>query len=183
LYRAAEHEEVARLDRELELELLTFLQTPSDPRSRSRIITLRAARVAADARLQERLVRAPQAGTVTSLWVKAGQRVIGGERVASLTPDSGVTYTLLAVLPGSSLSQVKVGQTLRFNPDGLARSYHEHRVIWTATEAVGPAQVARFFGPERGDAFALSALRRWFEQTSRRVTSSWTGSNTPTAKV
>jgi multidrug resistance efflux pump len=158
LYQASERDELRRIELEIDLQLAKMLKDPADPEPRSRLASLRASRDLALARFSERLVRSPRAGIVGAVWVRTGQQLGAGDRAASLAAPTG-RRSLVAVLPGYALPYIHEGQKIRFNPDGIPHTYFEYTIDWMAGQAVGAREVARYFGPERSDAFKLTGLQ------------------------
>src|SRR5262249_9655383 len=107
---------------EFQSQLLRWLRDPSDEAARKDLSRLRAQKELAEARLAERSVRAPHAGTAPELRIRPTQLLSPGEIVLSLADD----YTrpeVVAFLPGYARPQVRVGMTLRFEPSKFEFAY------------------------------------------------------------
>ena len=81
---AREAAELARIESELELQLINRLRDPSDAGAEQALLSLRAERELARSNLAEREVRAPAAGVVSDLRVRLGQRIMPGQTLLAL---------------------------------------------------------------------------------------------------
>jgi hypothetical protein len=154
LSRASEQGDLQQLEREWELQLLKVLRDPVDAPAREALGTLRAQRERATARVAERTVAAAQAGLVAEIWVKPGQQLAPGERVASVIARNA-PMSLVAALPGHSITDLRAGLPLRLTLDGFGTDHQDLTVGAVSAEAVGPAEFRRYLGPERADSVDL----------------------------
>jgi len=152
---ASERAELARLDQELEAQLVKLLRDPADRGARESLTSLRAQRDLAEARMAERSLRAPAAGVVSDVRIRPGQPLGAGSLAVSLIRDDA-QFSLLAFLPGNARPLLKIGMPLRMELMGFAYSYQELTIDALGDEVVGPAEAKRFLGPDLGDALALS---------------------------
>jgi multidrug efflux pump subunit AcrA (membrane-fusion protein) len=154
LARVAERGDLQQLEREWELQLLKVLRDPVDAPAREALATLQAQKERASARVAERTISAPQAGLVAEIWVKPGQLLQPGERVASLV-SGDVPLTLVAALPGHAITEIRPGLPLRLTLEGFGNDHQDLTVQAVSAEAVGPAEFKRYLGPERADSVPL----------------------------
>jgi membrane fusion protein (multidrug efflux system) len=154
LGRSSERGDLQQLEREWELQLLKVLRDPVDAPAREALATLQAQKERASTRVAERTVRAPQAGLVSEIWVKPGQQLQPGDRVASLVAE-GVALTLLAALPGHAITEIRPGLALRLTLEGFGNDHQDLTVSAVSAEAVGPYEFKRYLGPERADSVSL----------------------------
>lgn len=143
-----------RIQREFELQLIRVLRDPSDESARQTLTSLRAERELAEARQQARTLRAPHAGVVSGVRIRAGQYVTPGEGVVSIVGDD-VKVSLVALLPGGQRPLLEPGKPLRVELDGFHHEYHTFEIESVGDQIVGPAEVRRFLGPEIADAVEL----------------------------
>ncbi|ADO71065.1 efflux RND transporter periplasmic adaptor subunit [Stigmatella aurantiaca] len=144
-----------RIQREFELQLLRVLREPTDESARQTLTSLRAERELAQARQQDRTLRAPHAGVVGSLRVRPGQYISPGASVVTLIGDD-VHVTLLALLPGGYRPMLEPGRALRVEFNGFPHEYHEMRIESVGDQIIGPNEARRFLGPDVADALTLS---------------------------
>jgi biotin carboxyl carrier protein len=150
LYQANEQAELERVHQEYEQRLLELLRDPNDAAARQALTGLRPQRELAQARVEQRTVRAPVAGTVSDIRVRAGQQVEPGDTLLSLV-EPGATCLVVAMLPGHSRPQLHRGMRLRFELDGYRYTYQDVGIEAIGDQLVGPAELRRFLGPELGD--------------------------------
>jgi membrane fusion protein (multidrug efflux system) len=146
---------MARLEQEIEILLANRLRDPSDRATEQALISLRAQRNLAEARLEERLVRAPDAGRVSDLRVRPGQFLSPGQLILSLVEES-VEPRVIVLLPGSYRPQVKPGMEIRLEITGFQYAYQRLTVASVSDEVIGPTEAQRFLGPGIADAVAVS---------------------------
>jgi membrane fusion protein (multidrug efflux system) len=153
-YGAQEAGELARLDREFELQLSKLLREPSDQAARQALTTLRAQRDLAEARLAERALKAPRAGVVSDVRIRPGQKLSPGEIVLSLVGEDA-RFAVVAMLPGHYRPLLRAGMPLRLELDGFRYRYQDVVMEEVGDEVVGPAEVRRYLGQEVADAISL----------------------------
>jgi hypothetical protein len=158
LVRLHDDAERAALDG-LELEhrtaLSELLRDPSSTSARERIAALSRERELLEARLRERELVAPHDGVVSDVRIRGGQAVAAGEPLLTLAVPGG-NATVVALLPGHARPQLQPGMKAHLELDGFARELVELEVESIGDEVIGPAEVARFLGPERADALEVS---------------------------
>jgi biotin carboxyl carrier protein len=163
-YGAREAAELARIDNELELQLVNRLRDPSDAGAEQALLSLRAQRELARSNLAEREVRAPAAGVVSELRVRVGQRIMPGQTLLSLArgphvPSGGGRQgnpQVVALLPGEYRPLLKPGMPLRLELQGYRYAYQHLIVDSVGDEVVGPAEAQRYLGEEVADAVEIT---------------------------
>jgi multidrug resistance efflux pump len=152
---AAESAELARTEREWEIRLANLLRDPASPAARADVAALRFKRDLQRAAVRERTVRASGSATIAEVWVRRGQYVRPGDRLVSYAPPEA-RPSLLLVLPGHALHNVRAGTPARYSVQGFAYTYQDVSITSTSHEIVGPSEVRRLVGPEQADALELS---------------------------
>jgi GAF domain-containing protein len=152
---AREAADLERIEREFELQLINRLRNPADPGAEQGLLTLRAERELARARLAEREVRAPRAGMVNDLRVRTGQRIGPGQVLLSLAGEGG-DPVVLVLLPGQYRPLLKPGMDLRLELQGYQYIYQHLTVTSVENEVIGPAEARRYLGEEIADAVTLT---------------------------
>jgi membrane fusion protein (multidrug efflux system) len=153
-YGAEEMHTLERIKRELDMELVRSLTDPADSEVRKSLARLSAEKGLADARLDERSLRAPRRGRVSEIRIRPGQLLQTGEIALTLLDDE-TPPSLIAVLPGHFKPQLKVGGTLRFAPDGYPFAYQTLAIESVGDEVLGTSEVRRYLGPELVDAVKI----------------------------
>ncbi len=154
LHDAQEAAELERIEREIELQLIDRLRNPADLAAERSLISLRAQRELAQARVAEREVRAPAAGVVSDLRIRPGQLVQPGQVLVSLVGEGGEPR-VLALLPGEHRPLLKPGMPLRLELQGYPYLYQQLTVEEVGDEVVGPAEAKRYLGEDIADAVPL----------------------------
>lgn len=154
LYSAEEAAGLQRLDRELELKLVQRLQSPGDPVVAQDLLSLRAERELAVARLAERELRAPADGEVSEVRAAPGQYLQAGQPVLAIVSRPTLP-SLVALLPGRYLPELRRGMRMRMELPGHPNVYQWVELDSVSAEVIGPAEARRLIGPVAGDAFAV----------------------------
>jgi multidrug resistance efflux pump len=154
-YGAREAAELARIDHELELQLVNRLRDPSDRGAEQALISLRAQRELARSNLAEREVRAPAGGVVSDIRVRPGQHIAPGQSLLSLVRGQEHPE-VIALIPGEYRPMLKPGMPLRLELTGYRYAYQELVVETVGEEVVGPGEARRFLGDEIADAVQLT---------------------------
>jgi membrane fusion protein (multidrug efflux system) len=152
---AREAAELARIEREWELQLVDRLRDLSMCSPAQALIGLRAERDLARARRDERVVRAPRAGIVGDLRCRRDQHVAAGDILLSLT-GTDAQPTLVAVLPGEHRPLLRAGMPLSLELRGYDHAPPRLVVAVVADEVVGPEEAKRLLGPEVANAIPLN---------------------------
>lgn len=160
-YGAREAAELARIDNELELQLVNRLRDPADAGAEQALISLRAQRELARSNLAEREVRAPAAGVVSDLRVRVGQRIMPGQTLLSLArgpqgAGARAKPQVVALLPGEFRPLLKPGMPLRLELQGYRYAYQHLVVDSVGDEVVGPAEAQRYLGEEVAGAVQIT---------------------------
>jgi membrane fusion protein (multidrug efflux system) len=154
-YEAAEGAELERIRREFELQLVKTLRDPSDQSARQALTTLRAQRELAEARLEEKSVRAPHTGLVSDIRIREGQHLQPGDILLTMVGDEA-RCSVVAMLPGQYRPMLRVGMSLRLELSGYKYAYREVAIESIGDEVVGPNEVKRFLGPDLADTVGVS---------------------------
>jgi len=115
---------------------------------------LRAQRDLAEERLEERIVRAPHAGVVSDVRIRAGEALNLGETVLSLVGEQ-TRFSLVAMLPGHYRPMLRPGMLIRLELAGFKYVYQTFAIDGVSNEVVGPGEVRRFLGQELADTVVL----------------------------
>ncbi len=154
-YSAAEQNEVERVRSEFELQLVRLLRDPADESARAAAAAIRPQLVLAEARLAERTVIAPHAGTVSDVRIRPGQLLAAGDPVLTLLRENQ-DLELIAIVPGRYRPLLATSMRLRFEVSGYAHAYLDLEISAVGDEVVGPNAVRRYLGAEVGDAVRLT---------------------------
>jgi membrane fusion protein (multidrug efflux system) len=139
---------------EFEAVLLKVLRDPFDEATRKELARTRIQKQLAEARLADRAVRAPHAGTVTEVRIRPGQLLQAGDIILTLVNDQ-TKPQVVVLLPGHALPEVKVGMPMRFEPSKFEFAYQSLVVESIGTEVLGPSEIRRYLGPELADAVEI----------------------------
>lgn len=154
-HAAVEAAEVARIQREFDLQLVKTLHDPSDQTARETLTTLRAQKDLAVARLEQLTIRAPEAGTIGDVRIHPGQRLSPGDIVVTLS-GTNRSCTIMAMLPAHYRPQLEPGMKMSFEVTGYRFAYQEMTITSVSAEIIGPTEVKRHVGPEIGDTFVVT---------------------------
>ena len=105
------------------------------PDIRHQLLSLRANLDVVESKLAGLIVRAPISGVVTAIDLKVGQLRNPGERLAEVTPESGMK--LSANVDEYYLARVHIGQSAAVDVDGMQLNATVHRVSPQVTEQPG----------------------------------------------
>ncbi len=153
---AAQRAELDRVEREYEQRLVELLREPADESRRERLAALDGQLRTARAHVDERAVRAVQAGVVSDVRVRPGQPVSPGDAVVSIERDSAQTV-VVGLFPGHYRPLLSADETrLYLELEGFPDSRQEVAVRSVADEVVGPAEAMRFLGRDRQGALELA---------------------------
>jgi membrane fusion protein (multidrug efflux system) len=147
---AVEEAELERLRRELDAQLVKVLRDPRDEAARASLTSLRAAKELAEARVAQRLVRAPTSGVVSDVRIHAGRQLLPGEAILSLVGEDA-RFSVIAMLPGHHRPMLRPGMPLRLELAGYRYAYQDVPIDKVGDEVVGPNEVRRFLGAEIAD--------------------------------
>lgn len=150
----AEQAQVDKLQLDFDHALIGVLRDPTDPIARNAVGLVRAQLDLAKSLLEQRLLRAPVAGTVYDVRVHPGQLVTPGEPALSILPTNR-RNEVVALLPGRYGPLLHVGQGLRLRLGGYVHAQIALNIESLGDAVVGPSEVRRFFGPEMGDALPV----------------------------
>lgn len=152
---AAERAELQRLEAELQTAMVEFLRRPADETRRVELSGLRAQRELADARVEQRVIRAPHEGVMSDARVSPGQHVEAGEILLTLVgPET--RRELVAALPGHYRPLLHAGMTLHLELTGYGNHAQELTIEAVGDEVVGPAAVERLLGEDRAETLTIT---------------------------
>jgi len=152
---AEETAQIVSLQREFDSALVRMLANPTDQATRQTLGGLRAQKELMASRLSERTLRAPDAGTVGDVRVKAGQSVAPGDVMMSITSEQA-RFSVLALLPGQQRPSLHEGQALRLEFTGYQYVYKALTIERVDDGIVGPSEVRRMLGPEIADSIPVA---------------------------
>lgn len=154
-YNAQEAAQLESINRQYDLQMIETLRNPSDTAAQQALALLRAQKQATEARLEERSVRAPQAGFISDIRIRPGQHVSSGDTLLSLGSEDN-KLAIVAVLPGHFRPQLKSGMPLRLELSGYRNAYQELTIDSIGDEVVGPNEIRRYLGQEIADTITIS---------------------------
>jgi multidrug efflux pump subunit AcrA (membrane-fusion protein) len=145
---------VERLERDFETQLRNHMLDPGDPTADAAVRRVRNELEAARTALEQRVVRAPVAGTVGDVRVRYGQRVDPGDVVASVI-DSAQGLEVIALLPGEDRPQLTANMAMRLELVGYRYAYQTVVIDEVSSDVIAPAEARRVLGPEVADGLQL----------------------------
>jgi multidrug resistance efflux pump len=154
LHSTLEEVEHSRASQEFRTQLAAGLLDPLNSSTRQALSGLRTQVEMSEARLSERVLRAPTDGRVFDVRVRPNQYLAPGQVVASIMTEGAEVYAL-AMVPGQYRPMVKPGQEMRLEVSGFPFVYSYLEVTSVSDELVGPTELRRVLGPELGDAVPL----------------------------
>jgi membrane fusion protein (multidrug efflux system) len=152
---AVELAELGRIDREFELQLAKTLRDPSDQAARAALTALRTQRDVAAAKLELFSVRAPEAGLVGDVRIRAGELIGVGDVVVTLLGEDR-RCSVMAMLPAQYRPQLRPGMSMRFEVTGYRYAYQEMAIRSVSAQIIGPNEVKRYLGQEIGDTVTVA---------------------------
>lgn len=158
---AEEAAELRQIKRAFELQLINMLRDPRDEAARQALANLRTQKELAEARLEQRCVRAPHAGVVGDVRIREGQHFDVGDVLVTLSPRNAAETQpshplLIALLPAHYLPLLEPGMELRFEPAGHRNVIVRAEVESFQHEALGPSEIRRYLGQTLADAVPVS---------------------------
>jgi membrane fusion protein (multidrug efflux system) len=154
-FAGQERASLERFNQEFELQLLRRMRDLSDAGASQALSTLRAEKELAEFQLEQRVVRAPQAGVVSDVRIRRGQHLTEGETVVSLVPEDS-PLEIIAMLPGGYRPLLSKGGKLRLELHGFPYQYQELTIDDAGDELVGPGEVQRYLGPELAESLTVN---------------------------
>lgn len=153
LYVEGQRAELARVDDEQRTALLRVLRNPGDHDARVALGALHAERALVERSLVQHEIVAPRSGTIADLRMRVGQAVRAGDGLVTLIGERA-RARVLAIVPAQYRPKLRPGLPLRLELQGFRFAYRELQIEEVGDEAVGPAEVQRFLGPDRAGAIA-----------------------------
>lgn len=154
LYDADAVAELRRIEQDFDAQIIEVLRNPSDEAARKSAAGLRATKEHAQARVEERMIRAPHAGIVSDVRTRKGQFVQPGEGLMSVVA-SEEELKVVALLPGGDGPHLEAGQTLRLELSGFPHDYQDLRIDHVGREVIGPSEARRYLGLQVGDSVPI----------------------------
>lgn len=154
LYSAEEVAELERVDRDFQARLRARMLDPADALARQSVSSSRTEVERARARLEERTIRAPSAGTVADIRLQPGQQLSPGDVVASLVGDD-TELSVIALMPGADRPKLAPGMALRVELSGYRYAYQDLTIDKVSDEIIGPGEARRYLGKRIGDGVVL----------------------------
>lgn len=145
----AEREQARRdqLEARWRASLRRYLEWPDDAEVQAEVLELRAALDEANARLDERAIRAPCSGRLVDLDVHPGQHLDAGAAIGAIDDGAGADE-IVAFLPGSAAPRLSPGMELRLEVEGYVRSEVRAEILAVSGAALGAEQARRHLGPD-----------------------------------
>jgi membrane fusion protein (multidrug efflux system) len=150
-----EQHELESANAEFQAQLVRALRDPADQATLKDLSRLRAQKELAEAKLADRSVRAPRAGTVTDIRIRPNQLLSPGEIILTLADDQRRPQ-VVALLPGYARPQLRPGMTMRFEPTSFEFAYQDVVIDSVGDEVLGPSEIRRYLGPELADALLVA---------------------------
>lgn len=151
LYSGGEAADRVRVQEEFRSRLAAWLLEPQNMGTRQELSALRAQLELSEARIGERVLKAPCDGQVGEVRVREQQFLDVGEVVVSLVREGAEAWAV-ALLPGQYRPLLHPGLPLRMELTGFPYSWQSLQVATVSDELVGPAEVRRYLGPGLQDA-------------------------------
>jgi membrane fusion protein (multidrug efflux system) len=176
-FAGLEQASLERFNQEFELHLMRRMRNLSDEGASQALSTLRAEKELAQFQLEQRVVRAPQAGVVSDVRIRRGQHLTEGEVVVSLVQRDS-PLEVIAMLPGGSRPLLSKGGMMRLELQGFPYQYQELLIDEVGDELVGPGEVRRYLGPELAESLTVNgavvlvrahAPSRYFEAEGKQL--------------
>lgn len=152
---ARESAELQRIEHEWNLQLIEHLRDLSAPGPSQALIALQAERDLARARVEQRVVRASQAGLVRDVRSRPNQHVGSGDILLSLTGAASLPL-LMTLLPGEHRPLLRTRMPLILELRGYGYAPQRLAITAVAEEVVDPEEARRLLGPEVATAVPLN---------------------------
>ncbi|WNG17008.1 efflux RND transporter periplasmic adaptor subunit [Cystobacter fuscus] len=154
-FAGPEQASLERYEHEFELLLLQRMRDLTNEAADQALTSLRAEMELAKFQLEQRLVRAPQAGVVSDVRIRRGQHLSEGEVVVALVQEDS-PIEVIAMLPGGSRPLLAKGGRMRLELEGFQYQYQELLIDQVGDGLVGPEEVRRYLGPELADSLTVN---------------------------
>jgi multidrug efflux pump subunit AcrA (membrane-fusion protein) len=144
-----------RLQLEFETQLRNHLLNLNDATAEGSLRSIRHDLDAARTTRDERQVRAPVAGVVGDVRVRASQHIEPGDVVAVVV-DAKETLEVIALLPGEDRPQLAPGMVLRLELAGYRYVYQSLVIDSVSSDVIAPSEARRVLGTDVADNLALT---------------------------
>lgn len=142
---SAEEAEFRRVEKEFKTQLARSLRDPKDEAANAALATLRAQRDLARARLEERIVRAPEAGRISDVRITSGQVAKPGEPLISFVNDDS-QYSIVAMIDGEHRPLLYPGMPIKLEFAGYKYAFQTLYVSSISEEVLGPQEARGYLG-------------------------------------
>ncbi|MEM6996088.1 MAG: HlyD family efflux transporter periplasmic adaptor subunit, partial [Myxococcota bacterium] len=136
-------------------QLRNRLLDPNDDAAASAVRGLKRQLEAAEAALEQRVVRAPSDGVVTDVNIDEGQQLKVGDAVMAVVDETAPGLELIAFMPGGDRPLIDVGMPLRLELLGFDYAYQDVVVESITDGIIGPAEARRILGAQLADTLPM----------------------------
>ena len=140
-----EDAELRRVDKEFKTQLARSLRDPKDEVASAALAALRAERELARARLEDRIVRAPESGIVGDVRVTVGQVAKPGEPLISFVNENS-QYSIVAMIDGEHRPLLEPGMPIKLEFVGYKYAYQTLYISSISEEVLGPQEARGYLG-------------------------------------
>tara|TARA_R110002073_G_scaffold123819_10_gene267882 strand:- start:32391 stop:34520 length:2130 start_codon:yes stop_codon:yes gene_type:complete len=140
-----EDAELHRVDKEFKTQLARSLRDPKDEVASAALAALRAQRDLARARLEDRIVRAPESGVVGDVRITVGQVAKPGEPLISFVNENS-EYSIVAMIDGEHRPLLAPGMPIKLEFVGYKYSYQTLYITSISEEVLGPQEARGYLG-------------------------------------
>jgi membrane fusion protein (multidrug efflux system) len=155
MHAQQEEADAAATESDYRNALATFLTTPADEYARTQLGQVATRRQRARAELDARTLRAPVAGVIGDIRVRAGQLVMPGAPLLKISP-AGAMPTVVGLMPGFDRPRIAVGMVVQVELPGYRTTRQKAVVDYVASQVVGPDEARRSLGDPIGDALPIT---------------------------
>jgi multidrug resistance efflux pump len=158
LARLHDSDEAADLDEvtaEYDDAMVALLFEPTDRNARAAAIALAPRARRAQERVGARVVRAPHAGGVRDVRIRAGSPITAGEHVLTVVDDAAEPV-VVALMPSRDLPRIREGMQLQVRLDGYSKSRELATIVEVGREGIGPQAARKSLGEEIADSLAIT---------------------------
>jgi hypothetical protein len=140
--------EQARAERDNALEQHLF--DPTDEQAKKQLASAENQLKAAKAKLENRVIRAPKAGTVEDIRLSENRSVQPGQAIMT-SVDPGKKPEILAFLPCKDRPKLKLNADLQTGIDGYQKTRESAKIFEVHSECVGGSEAVNYVGNALGD--------------------------------
>lgn len=155
LHSAEQDAELQQAQTDADNLTIQYLFDPSDEQVKKTLATALARVDREKARVETRLVRARESGTVSDIRVRVGMLLQPGSHVLQIV-DPASDPEIWAFLPGKDRPRLREGQTLQVELVGYTKSREKARIYHVTPEVLGPTEAAKIVGEQLADSIKLA---------------------------